>query len=412
MNTVFSARKTIGFILLHFAVFFCVYFIYCYAFDKPLIPARASVLFWDSNHYRTICDDGYTYSTNQQSNVAFFPAFPYLWRVLHLGVHGIALFNLLLYGVSVFILAKIRNLSKEEILVICGIPSVFFMYLPYSESLFFLVTILIIYGLQKRNIYLSATGFFLASLTRSAGNIFLPALVIMEILSNDTLKNKIKSILINSAANIAGILVTFTFQYLITGEFFGSVQTQIHWGHRFAIPHLPLATFGYYYFLDVAGVYVGVIAGLIVLYAALQKVVARKGIEDKAFLFSAAYLAGITLVIFLFQTGYLSSLNRYVFATAFYAVFCIEVLRWGKPSLKDLGFIVVIFLILLYPFNGYSHIQQVLKSLGIFLFLISPIFVKLFGKETLRIFIYPYYFINVCLQVLLLQKFLDGYWIG
>src|SRR5579872_300456 len=115
-----------------YAVCFGVLIYLLNLFFYPSILNQESFLHWDAEHYYWIKNNGY-----EGFRVAFFPLFPMLWKVTSLSIYGVVLFNALLFLLSFYFLARLFSLPPLHILLYLSIPSFFFFYLPYSESVFF-----------------------------------------------------------------------------------------------------------------------------------------------------------------------------------------------------------------------------------------------------------------------------------
>ena len=133
-------NKVIGIYILGFLV---VLFILKFTFFPDLFSEK-HFLNWDAAHYFTIKNEGY-----QGFLVAFFPLFPLVWKLTHLNVFGIVILNALLYFSSVYFLVSKMKLTSLELVLYLSVPSAVFYYLPYSESLFFLSSTLLILGVKN-----------------------------------------------------------------------------------------------------------------------------------------------------------------------------------------------------------------------------------------------------------------------
>ncbi len=107
---------------------------------------------WDSYWYLSIVRDGYQYTPGAPSNVAFFPLYPLLVRLVGglLGddvLAGFVVSNLCLLGAcfALYRLARVEGQTVEEaqttLLCMLVFPSAFFASLFYTEGLFLLLTI-------------------------------------------------------------------------------------------------------------------------------------------------------------------------------------------------------------------------------------------------------------------------------
>ncbi|MBZ0113653.1 MAG: hypothetical protein K8J08_14405, partial [Thermoanaerobaculia bacterium] len=114
----------------------------------PVATAEATPLArWDAGWYRSIAADGYFWDeTTGVGNVAFFPLFPILVRVL--SASGLPLFwaaTVLAHAgfvAAVILLERCRELRRgtagdpSPLLALLAFPWAFFLLAPYSESLF------------------------------------------------------------------------------------------------------------------------------------------------------------------------------------------------------------------------------------------------------------------------------------
>src|ERR1017187_112782 len=204
-------------IFIHLLVFTCAYLIYGLISGHSLIPLPESLLRYDALNYADINNKGYSYNESIGSNVAFFPGFPYLWRFTGLGIYGISILNLILFLSGFYLLCRQFAQNKTEILIYLSLAPIFFMYVPYSEALFFLCAALLLIGLIKRNNAMVIPALFLCCLCRSVATIFVPAIIIMELLAVDN-NNRLKNIILYSLTAILGIFLVAWIQHNQTGQ--------------------------------------------------------------------------------------------------------------------------------------------------------------------------------------------------
>jgi hypothetical protein len=119
---------------------------------------------WDGVWYAKIARDGYSYDPGKQSSVAFFPAFPLLgWVVAHsTGISEewalVLVANACLLCCFIWMAAYVHerypdgnaNLVAWTLLGLGLWPVSFFARMAYSESLFLLVVVLVLYGFQRK----------------------------------------------------------------------------------------------------------------------------------------------------------------------------------------------------------------------------------------------------------------------
>jgi len=133
---------------------------------------------WDSGWYKRIAERGY-YIEGQQSDVTFFPLFPYLSRYLGylVGSHFLAGFIIsnLSTLVAIFFMYLIALLMTDEerarrsVILLLLFPASFFLSAYYTEGLFLLTITGSTYFFFRKNYFLSGLFGMAAMLTRSTG---------------------------------------------------------------------------------------------------------------------------------------------------------------------------------------------------------------------------------------------------
>src|ERR1700730_14765577 len=106
---------------------------------------------WDAGWYLDIAKNGYRFLPGEQSNVAFFPLYPYVVRLVHtvirvpsdtgwllvgIIVSNTALFVALIYLYRLICLDYDRSMAARAVLYLCVFPTTLFLSAVYSESLF------------------------------------------------------------------------------------------------------------------------------------------------------------------------------------------------------------------------------------------------------------------------------------
>jgi hypothetical protein len=300
-------------------------------------PFNECLCFWDCNWYDDLAKNGYVLKADAESNPGFFPLFPMMWRFFGLNYWQVSLLNLLLFASSFAALCVALRISFGTQLKFLAIGLVTFFMIPYSESLFFLGSSLLLIGLYQKEYSLLIPGFFIAVMARSAAIIFIAdaaVLILYSMLISDV-KNRVM-LIVSIVITVLTTLVVFSIQYLQTGDFFAFFYAQQFWDHHFGAPSIPFTSWHWpTHVSDACSLIVGLTAILVVLTYAYDRffsstAFARKlpGIRlfsvssdlNYASLFSLLYLAGTTATILLFQGGNLHSLNRYIFSTPYFLV--------------------------------------------------------------------------------------------
>ncbi len=367
-------------------------------------------LHWDAAHYDWIRNFGY-----KDFRVAFFPLFPMLWKISSLSVYGVVLLNSFVLLVSFYFLIKTLTVSPLEIILYLSIPSFCFFLLPYSESVFFASSTILIIGLKSKRIWLILLGLFLSTLSRPAFTIFVPAIIIAELLSEEINKKMLFRIMLYLLTVLFGILFVGMIQHYYTGIWFNFFEVQKGWGNKLQIPNLPLTSWagGLIVRLDGAAMLLGIIAGIMISFYALKVKFMRHLFMPKEVVFSLSYIAGITLSVLLFRGGSLFSLNRFVFAAPFIIIagnfYMNQKIIFNKGQMV-IGFVSIFAFWLL--FGSYVHIQTLLKYLLLSVYLFLLVTVKANNKIVSKVSIIIFITINIIFQFIFLIRFLRGEWVG
>lgn len=400
---------------LHVILFATAFFSLRAVMGMPPIPTREDLFVFDTQYYYTIGHDGYSYDPTQGSDVAFFPAFAWLWRLTGLYTQGMALVNTLIYIFSLGWLARAFRFTLKETLLYASLPSLMFMYVVYSEPLFFLTFTLLLIGLKRDNVPLAVGGFFLCSITRSSVNVFVPAIILTLLLSSGN--RRWLKMLFYVLASLAGIALVSYIQHEQTGEWFGFIKTQKYWQHELQWPRLPLWTWGgkpgqswkEVIWLDTFALMAGLACIVVSAYYVIKWLKKQDYKISDAHLFSLFYLAGLTLLSLAMKGGGLFSLNRYLIPGAAFAILFSRFLRI-KFTNRQLWQLCGLIFVLLMASHFFRHIRVVLLSLAVVAFIALLL---LFHRPNFRRpTFWALYVIGCVLQVYLLMVFINCDWVG
>src|SRR5690606_11192213 len=205
-------------------------------------PTNHNLINWDAVFLKSIVTDGYEYVPYSGTNLAFFPLFPLLWKVTGFSPVGISIFNAFLFLASLTLLLRRKQVDFIILLILLSIPSFIFFAVPYSESLFFLFATCILIGYEQEAPFLKNIGFLGASIVKSASIIFIPAIIICELLGENNGKDQVRSVYISSLSSLLGLVVGATVQGIQTGQWFYFLEIQQYWGRHWIVPELPLVS--------------------------------------------------------------------------------------------------------------------------------------------------------------------------
>lgn len=210
---------------------------------------------WDGLWYVRIVEHGYDYDPSTHSSVAFFPAYPLLGNwVRAASAMSASAALLMLSHVSLAAAAGVLSIyashaqteSSEEViwgglsfapLWLAFWPTGVFLRMTYSESLFLLLVLLCMLGIQRRwPLWLGALIAGAAMATRSVGiALLLPLAWDWWRRSGGPLRFGLKAALFGPLA-CWGLIAYMLYLYVAFGDPFVFVKTQQHWAMR---PDLP-----------------------------------------------------------------------------------------------------------------------------------------------------------------------------
>lgn len=78
------------------------------------VPNAVTLMRWDAGMYESLMREGYTYPDERCNNTGQYILFPMVWRLLHVGVVGISIANMVLFSVSFAIVCVMYPVSTKE----------------------------------------------------------------------------------------------------------------------------------------------------------------------------------------------------------------------------------------------------------------------------------------------------------
>lgn len=386
------------------------------------VPKEDSLLYWDAGWYNALKEKGYEFKQGQACNAGFFPLFAWFWKLTNLSPSGISLLNLLIAFLGIVLLARLYIPETSDLALAFTMPSMFFLYIPYSEALFFLFSSLVLWGVVKKQNLATVAGLFLASMTRPTMFFLLPALLLMELLQFD--KRESWSEILKRIALVyllpcmAGQAVVVIVQWMETGVWLAYFKVQSdEWGRQFSFPVLPFGTPNGIVplWLDTIAFWVALLGLFCLAYLIFQKFWQQR-IPDKSLVFSLAYIVLASFSIFFFNPDWvigrtiLNGLNRYIFVNPFFVVFCLWLLRNKLPLKMELLLVLVLAvatMILVRADEIHWHPAMYLLSVPAYLLLL---FWYKRSRSVLSFFLAI--IVNVALQAFYLGAFVSNWWVG
>jgi mannosyltransferase PIG-V len=203
---------------------------------------------FDALWFLRIADGGYRLG---DGSAAFFPLYPLATRGLSfvLGGHPLAAATLISNAAFAGALVVTYVLTSSElseraarttILLVCLFPTAHFFLMPYSESLFFLLSVTAFWGARRGRWVVAGAAGALAALTRSIGFVLAPALLIEAIQQRNEGRGAARRGLLAAGATVCGLLAYLAYWGVRAGEWLAPVTRQANWQREFSWPWMTL----------------------------------------------------------------------------------------------------------------------------------------------------------------------------
>ncbi len=310
---------------------------------------------WDAVGYFHIRDN---YYNKNDADYAFFPLFPFVWKISGIGILFIGLFNYLLFGISItifsFLFLKNVTTSLTERLCVFTVsltlPPIVIYYIPYADALLTLTFALAVFGLIKNNYWLFFISILLFAMTRPIFAIVGISFIIMDVLYFIKHKNSrhfFKELSLKLIPLVMGTLIVFFMFYLNSGSFMKYFEcVNKYWNTHFSIPDKimdwSIESFG----MNVFTIFFIILPSAILFInyfwseihsdktTELQSIFNGNTDFVKTYFFNNAliYFWGVFLYVVFFQAGSLNGLSRYIIASPFFFIF----LFYFYPNFKKI----------------------------------------------------------------------------
>jgi hypothetical protein len=395
-------------------------------------PSAKTLISWDAGWFDSVRLHGYV-SGKGQTNIPFFPLFPYLWRLSGLNALGISIVNACFMFLGSVWLARTFALSRQQVLVLLATPPLFFCLAPYAEGLFFLFGAVLLHGLHRRHLAYTTLGLLGCCLTRSAATLFIPAFVLAEVLACISLAEVprlLLRLLTGLLAMGAALGSVMYLHFRTTGDAFALFSSYKNWGHEMQLP----PTFDFLHSsagvpmlgLDLLAMLVGALAIIACLWLSIRWLRGwwqpqPASPPSRAVVFSLGYCVGIFAFMVLYQDGDLANNSRYVLGTPFFSLLLVQLANWQrlKAALRwltvGIALCVAIGLAIwcgwparmpgFFPAESTFFFAVWLGYIACYLAAFSA---TQYGREIRT----GLYIINVVYQMVLFNFFIGGVWMG
>ncbi|MFC5269085.1 hypothetical protein ACFPIB_00600 [Adhaeribacter terreus] len=381
---------------------------------KAILLVETELLNWDAEHYHAISKKGYF-----GINVAFFPLLPAIWRLSGFNAYGITLFNILIFYAGFVWLAGLLSLKKREVLLALSIPGFMFFYVPYTEALFFLLSVLVLYSFKRENLLYLLTGLFFLTLTRTIISVLLPAIILTILLKKQAANRfySIRTILLCLLVIAMAMAIIVFIQNNQTGEPFGFfTYHRDYWHHYFRIPSFPLGSWEnstrLVLLLDGIGLFISFLCTFRLSVLIWNKFKGQEYDYEGFEILALFYLIGGGFAILLFQGGNIMSMNRYLFATAFFIVIFKHFADWYKFKPAHFFYLFASLEVFWLLFKSYDRLNTFLRlSLASVYYtgILAVFHRSVYVKNTAFVI---FYVLNAITQMYCLDVFMSGQWVS
>lgn len=201
-------------------------------YHAPFVFSTAPFLNMDGRAYLDIACKGYVVNSSGINLRAFFPVYPILIRLFSAGCKinpipiGLVI-SFISFLAAIIILWKIldKNVRDKTIILLLVFPTSFFFAAFYTESIFFLLSVLIFWFLDRKKIFYAAIFAALASATRIVG-LALSLPVIYEAYLE---YKKHRRIYFEALLSPLGFIFYAVYNWFSSGNLFTFISSQKYW---------------------------------------------------------------------------------------------------------------------------------------------------------------------------------------
>jgi hypothetical protein len=367
------SRETVNSFLLALGYGIGLYLLMVFLHQRVMVdnlPDNRSLATWDAGWFKDIVDNGYVLK-DRASNVGFCPLFPWIWKLSGLSAIGVSILNIVFFACGFAVFHSIYRFTSLDKFIILTTPSLYFICIPYSESLFISLTCVSFFGIATKRPVVTFCGLFFLALARPVAFILMPAFLAAEALANapvNLLRSLWQGVLRYILPLTAGTAVLIWYQYIETGVWMAMFTQGKNWGHEFAWPILP---FGSMYgprllWLDAVAMFLCTIALFRLMTGAINWLIRKKPLENKLLTVSYLYMVAVLAMTIFYNPVWgidrtnVYDIHRYVFASPFFWVFLAEQLRRPAPRVADYLGVILPSNIFWLLFGSYAGLEEVL----------------------------------------------------
>jgi hypothetical protein len=197
---------------------------------------------WDSGWYLSVVREGYSYTPDAQSNIAFFPMFPYLTRIVDQVMPGgdvlagLIVVHLALFGAMLYIFQLVRidypdTTAWWTILLLLLFPAAFFFSAFYAESLLVFGMAATLYHARRGQWLMAGLFGTFTGLSKLIG-VILVIPVGIELLRQRALNRYNLRAWVGGALTLVGGIAYLVFLHFRLGDFRIYFWNQEHWARE------------------------------------------------------------------------------------------------------------------------------------------------------------------------------------
>lgn len=324
--------KAVIFAFCYSILFYILQFFFVHIGIFPNFPSAENIRHSDVGFYYSIAHNGYDVNSN---NTGFYILFPFLWKISHLDVWGIIAVNLIFFALGFGLLMQTIRQSERQFWILClTMPAAYFAFIPYTESLFFLLGAWLIYALEKGKNYQIWFALILISLVRATAFFLLPAFLALELLSNPSrliIKSFLSYFVRYALPILLGLAIFVLWQYIETGIWWAYFKTQSTvWGHVFSWPEVHFSNIESadrrHHWLNALAMFINTIAVIMLVKQLVFWIKRNEITKSKSLTLSLGYLSMVLISVLFLNPKYggnntnIMGANRYTFITPFFVV--------------------------------------------------------------------------------------------